>query len=267
MADADSPSRSNSLKSAPSHLSDFTCSETTGSNDTSPSEPKPKRARPDTSGDAALARRWRGEGARPRKPVTSFATLVDNGRSYIDEDDDDDDVQVPRPPPPIPVEEAHPLLPWPGPLGDDRRAAQAPKKPVNAGAASLGRAARAARDALSKGAAEFLLDATRVQSAKDQFRSLEKASQAYLEADEPELKHCRSVEKALERLHETWGGCDPDDQLRSLASRSAVKRGDDRGFLDRCKVRRCAHLPGQYEAIATQKYRGASPCPTLVRSS
>ena len=127
MADADSPSRSNRLKSAPSHLSDFTCSETTGSNDTSPSEPKPKRARPDTSGDAALARRLAREGARPRKPVTSFATLVDNGRSYIGEDDDDDDVQVPRPPPPIPVEEAHPLLPWPGPLGDDRRAAQAPK--------------------------------------------------------------------------------------------------------------------------------------------
>ena len=165
MADADSPSRSNRMKSAPSHLSDFTCSETTGSNDTSPSEPKPKRARPDTSGDAALARRLAREGARPRKPVTSFATLVENGRSYIGDDDDDDDVQVPRPPPPIPVEEAHPLLPWPGPLGDDRRAAQAPKKPVNAGAASLGRAARAARDALSKGAAEFLLDATRVQSA------------------------------------------------------------------------------------------------------
>ena len=78
MADADSPSRSNRLKSAPSHLAgDYECSETTGSNDTSPSEPKPKRARPDTSGDLALARRLAREGARPRKPVTSFATLVD----------------------------------------------------------------------------------------------------------------------------------------------------------------------------------------------
>ena len=74
MADADSPSRSNRMKSAPSHLSDFTCSETTGSNDTSPSEPKPKRARPDTSGDAALARRLAREGARPRKLQEADAT-------------------------------------------------------------------------------------------------------------------------------------------------------------------------------------------------
>ena len=88
----DSPSRSNRLKSAPSHLAgDYECSETTGSNDTSPSEPKPKRARPDTSGDLALARRLAREGARPRKPVTPFATLVDNGRSYIDEDDGEDE--------------------------------------------------------------------------------------------------------------------------------------------------------------------------------
>ena len=114
----DSPTRSNRLKSAPSHLAgDYECSETTGSTDTSPSEPKPKRARPDTSGDLALARRLAREGARPRKPVTPFATLVDDGRSYIDDDDDgDDSVEAP---PPVPVEEAHPLLPWPGPLGDD----------------------------------------------------------------------------------------------------------------------------------------------------
>ena len=79
------------------HLSDFTCSETTGSNDTSPPEPKPKRARPDTSGDEARTREQ--ERAAAAELVTSFATLVDNAGATSMKTTTT--TMLPRPPPPI----------------------------------------------------------------------------------------------------------------------------------------------------------------------
>ena len=61
---------------------------------------------------------------------------------------------------------------------------------MNAGAASLGRAARAARDALSKGRPSSL-DATRVQAPRTNF-GVWRRHPGLLEADEPELKHWRA---------------------------------------------------------------------------
>lgn len=249
MADAGSPGRSHRIKSAPSHLAEYSCSETTGSSETSPSEPKAKRSRCDTAGDAAFARRLQREDARPR------------GRA-------------PPPPPRLPeppaileaTSPANPLLPWPNALGDDRRASAAGRKSVASGAASLVAAALAARDALGAGAGEFLLETHNVPRVRDQFRALEKAARSYLEASDPQLTHVRAVEKSLEHLHGSWGDCDPDGVLRSLAQRSQVKKEQPGGFLERCRVRRCGHLPGQYETVATHAIlRGESmPYPGTI---